>query len=128
MSIALVIIRSVREAVFSRMERMLFVARRMLCLTTGSGVRLTSTASSKIKVNLNVGLKRGIGSNFRFKQRLRHDRRCKYVKDSCVVMYLEGVEIPPDLCASVLHKVKSWILETVKQDKNKTHNENNGDI
>ena len=106
---------------------MLFVARRVLCLTTGSGVRLTSTASSKIKANLNVGLKRGIGSNFRFKQRLRHGRRCKYVKDSCVVMYLEGVEIPSDLFASVLRKVKSWILETVKQDK-KTHNENNGDI
>ena len=64
MSIVLEIIRSVREAVFSRIERMLVVARRMLCLTTGPGLRLTSPASSKIKANLNVGLERGIGSNF----------------------------------------------------------------
>ena len=28
----------------------------------------------------------------------------------------------------VLHKVKSWLLEAAEQDKNKTHNENNGDI
>ena len=55
MSIVLEIIRSVREAVFSRIERMLVVARRMLCLTTGPGLRLTSPASSKIKANLNVG-------------------------------------------------------------------------
>ena len=105
MSIVLEIIRSVREAVFSRIERMLVVARRMLCLTTGPGLRLTSPASSKIKANLNVG--RGIGSNFRLKHRLRHGRLCKYVKDSCVVMYLEGVEVTSDHCASVLHKVKS---------------------
>ena len=48
MSIVLEIIRSVIEAVFSRIERMLVVARRMLCLTTGPGLRLTSPASSKI--------------------------------------------------------------------------------
>ena len=77
MSIVLEIIRSVREAVFSQIERMLVVARRMLCLTTGPGLRLTSPASSKIKANLNVGLERGIGSNFRLKQRLRHGRLCK---------------------------------------------------
>ena len=128
MSIVLEIIRSVREAVFSRIERMLVVARRMLCLTTGPGLRLTSPASSKIKANLNVGLERGIGSNFRLKHRLRHGRLCKYVKDYCVVMYLEGVEITSDHCASVLHKVKSWLLEAAEQDKNKTHSENNGDI
>ena len=76
MSIVLEIIRSVREAVFSRIERMLVVARRMLCLTTGPGLRLTSPASSKIKANLNVGLERCIGSNFRLKHRLRHGRLC----------------------------------------------------
>jgi len=43
-------------------------------------------------------------------------------------MYLEGVEITSDHCASVLHKVKSWLLEAAEQDKNKTHSENNGDI
>ena len=62
---------------FSRIERMLVVARQMLCLTTGPGLRLTSPASSKIKANLNVGLERGIGSNFRLKHRLRHGRLCK---------------------------------------------------
>ena len=135
MSIVLEIIRSVIEAVFSRIERMLVVARRMLCLTTGPGLRLTSPASSKIKANLNVGLVMTenyylypIGSNFRLKHRLRHGRLCKYVKDSCVVMYLEGVEITSDHCASVLHKVKSWLLEAAEHDKNKTHSENNGDI
>ena len=66
-----------KEAVFSRIERMLVVARRMLCLTTGPGFRLTSPASSSIKANLNVGLERGIGSNFRLKHRLRHGRLCK---------------------------------------------------
>ena len=76
MSIVLEIIRSVREAVFSRIERMLVVARRMLCLTTGPGLRLTYPASSKIKANLNVGLERGIGSNFRLKHKLRHGRLC----------------------------------------------------
>ena len=49
----------------------------MLCLTTDPGLRLTSPASSKIKANLNVGLERGIGSNFRLKHRLRHGRLCK---------------------------------------------------
>ena len=34
-SIVLEMIRSLREAVVSRMERMLVVARRMLCLITG---------------------------------------------------------------------------------------------
>ena len=63
------IIRSVREAVFSRFEQMLVVARRILCLFTGPGLRLTSPASSKINANLNVGLERGIGSNFRLKHR-----------------------------------------------------------
>ena len=46
-SIVFEIIRSVREAVLSRMERMLVVARRMLCLTTGPGFRFTSPASSR---------------------------------------------------------------------------------
>ena len=64
-SIVFEIIRSVREAVFSRMERILVVARRMLCLATGPGFRLTSPASSGINANLNVGVERGIGSNFR---------------------------------------------------------------
>ena len=68
MSIVFEIIRSVREAVFSRIERTLVVARRMLCLTTGAGFRLTSPARSSIKANLNVGLERGIGSKFRLKQ------------------------------------------------------------
>ena len=44
---------------------------------------------------------------------------------SCVVMYLECDEITSDHCASVLHKVKSWLLEAEEQDKNQTHN---GDI
>ena len=77
MSIVLEIIRSVREAVFSRLERMLVLTRRMLYLTTGPGLRLTSPANSSIKANLNVGLERGIGSNFRLKHRLRHGRLCK---------------------------------------------------
>ena len=53
MSIVLEIIRSVREAVFSRM---LVVVRRMLCLITGPELRLTSPASSSIKANLNVAI------------------------------------------------------------------------
>ena len=69
MSIFFEIIRSVREAVFSRMERMFVVARRTLRLTTGPGFRLTSPASSRINDSLKVGLERGIGSNFRLKQR-----------------------------------------------------------
>ena len=109
MYIVLDIIRSVIEAVFSRMERMFVVARRMWCLIAGPGLRLTSPTSSRIKANLNVGLERGIGSNFRLKQRLNHGRLYKYVKDTCVLMYLEGVEITSDLCATVLHKVKSWL-------------------
>ena len=39
-------------------------ARRMLCLITCLGFRLTSHASSRINANLNVGLEQGIGSNF----------------------------------------------------------------
>ena len=34
------------------MERMLVVARRMLCLITGPGLRLTSPASSILRVQL----------------------------------------------------------------------------
>ncbi|KAK2160710.1 hypothetical protein NP493_1627g01005 [Ridgeia piscesae] len=83
----------------------------MLCLITGPGLRLTPPASSRIKANLNVGLERGICSTFRLKQRLRHDRLCRYVTDYCMLMYFEGVEITSDHCASVLHKVKSWLLE-----------------
>ncbi|KAK2179638.1 hypothetical protein NP493_478g00011 [Ridgeia piscesae] len=100
----------------------------MLCLITGPGFRLTSSASSRFNANLNVGLERGIGSNFRVKQRLRHSRMCSYVKDSCVLMYFEGVEMTSDHCANVLHKVKSWLLEAAEQDKNKTYSKNNGDI
>ena len=122
MSIVLEIIKSVRDT-FSRMERMLVVAMRMLCLTTGPGLRLTYHASSKVKANLNVGLELNIGSNFRLKQRLRHGRLCKYVKESCVVMYLEGIEIASKPCASVLR-----LLEVTEQDNNKTHKENTGDI
>ena len=81
----------------------------MLCLITGPGFRLTSPASSRINANLNVGLEHGIGSNFQVKQRLRHGRLCRYVKDSCVLMYFEGVEITSNHCASVLHKIKSQI-------------------
>ena len=52
MSIVFEILRSVREAVFSRMEQMLVVARRMLCLIKCPGFRLTSPASSRINANL----------------------------------------------------------------------------
>ena len=127
-SIVFEIIRSVREAVLSRMERMLVVARRMLCLTTGPRFRFTSPASSRINDNLNVDVERGIGSNFRLKQRLRHGRLCRYVKDSCVLIYFEGVEMTSDQCASLLHKVKSWLLEAAEQHNNKTLNKNSGDI
>ena len=112
----------------NRMERMLVVARRMLCLTAGPGFRLTSPASSRIKANLNVDVERGIGSNFRLKQRLRHGRLCRYVKDSCVLIYFEGVEMTSDQCASLLHKVKSWLLEAAEQHNSKTLNKNSGDI
>ena len=122
------IIRSVREPVSSRIERMLVVARRMLFLTTDPGLRLTSPASSKMKANLNVGLGRGLVSNVLLKQRLRHRSVCKYVKDCCVVKYLEGVELTSDHCAKVLHKVKSWFLEAAEHDKHNSHNENNDDI
>ena len=88
----------------------------MLCLITVPGLRLTSLASSRIKVNLNVGLERG--SNFRLKQRLRHDRLCRYVKVACVFKYFEGVEITSGHCVTVLHMVKSWLLEAAEQDKN----------
>ena len=43
-----------------------------------------------------------------------------------MVMYLEGVEITSDHCASVIHKVKSWLLEAAEQEKKNI--ENNGDI
>ena len=59
---------------------------------------------------------------------LRHGRLGRYFKDSCVLMYFEGVEMTSDDCASVLHKVKSWLLEAAEPDRNKTHNKNNGDI
>ena len=113
---------------FLTMERMLVVARRMLCLTTGPGFILTSPASSRINANLNVGVERGIGSNFRLKQRLRHDRLCIYVKNSCVLIYFEGVEMTSDQCASLLHKVKSWLLKAAEQHNSKTLNMNSGDI
>ena len=48
--------------------------------------------------------------------------------DYCVLMHFECVESTSDHYASVLHKVKSWLLEYAEQDKNKTHNKNNGDI
>ena len=100
----------------------------MLRLTTDPGLRLTSPASSTIKDDLNVGLERGICINFRLNKKLRYFRLCKYVKDSFVVIYLVDVEITSDHCASMLHKVKSWLLEAAEQGKNKTHNENNDDI
>ena len=53
-SIVFEMIRSVRETIFSRMERMVVVARRMLCLTTGPGFRLTSPASSRNNDSLKV--------------------------------------------------------------------------
>ena len=109
-TIVLEIMWSVREAVFSRMEQMLVVTRRMLCLTIGAGLRLTSPASSKIKANLDIGLERGIGINVRLKQRLRHGYLYKYAKDYFVVIYLEDVEFTSDHCASVLHKDKSWLI------------------
>ena len=124
-SIVFEIIRSVREAILSRMERMLVMARRMLCLTTGPGFRFTSPASSRINDNLNVGVERGIGSNFRLKQRLRHGRLYRYVKDSCVLIYFE---MTSDQCASLLHMVKSWLLEAAEQHNSKTLNKNSGDI
>ena len=127
-SIVFEIMRSVREAVFSRMERMLVVARRTLCLTTGPGFRLKSPDSSRINANLNVGVERGIDSNFRLKQRLRHDRLCKYVKDSCVLIYFEGVDTTSDQYASLLNKVKSWLLEAAEQHNSKTLNKNSGEI
>ena len=94
----------------------------MLCLTTGPGFRLTSPASSRINANLNIGVEREIGSNFRLKHILRHGRLCSYVKDSCVLIYFEGVEMTSDQCASLLHKVKSWLLEAAEQHNNKTLN------
>ena len=119
---------SERGSFFSRMERMLVVARRMLCLATSPGFRLKSPASCRINDNLNVGVERGIGSNFRLKQRLRHGRLCRYVKDSCVLIYFEDVEMTSDQCASLLHKVKSWLLEAAEQHNSKTLNKNSGDI
>ncbi|KAK2171065.1 hypothetical protein NP493_1106g00022 [Ridgeia piscesae] len=102
----------------------------MLCLTTGPGFRFTSPASSRINAQiLKVGVERGkFGSNFRLKQRLRHGRLCRYVKDSCVLIYFEGVEMTSDQCASLLHKVKSWLLEAAEQHNSKTLNKNSGDI
>ena len=53
------------------MERMLVVARRILCLITGPGLRLTSPASSRTKANINIDLERGIGSTFRLKKKIK---------------------------------------------------------
>ena len=89
----------------------------MWCLITGPGLRPTSPASSRMKATLNIGLERDIGSNFRLKQRLTHGRLCRYVKDSCVLMYFEGAEITSNHCASVVHKVKSWLLEAAEQEQ-----------
>ena len=100
----------------------------MVRLTTGPGFRLTSPACNRINANLNVGVEWGIGSNVRLNHRLRHDRLCRYVKDSCVLMYFEGVEMTSDQCASLLHKVKSWLLEAAEQHNNKSLNKNSGDI
>ena len=46
-----------------------------------------SPARSKINAHLNVGLERVIGSNVRLSQKLRHNRLCRYVKDSCEIMH-----------------------------------------
>ncbi|KAK2192171.1 hypothetical protein NP493_37g06004 [Ridgeia piscesae] len=89
----------------------------MLCLTTGPGFRLTSPASSRINANLNVGVERGIGSNCRLKQRLRHGGLCRYVNDSCVLIYFEGVEMTLT-SAPFCTKEKSWLLEAAEQKKN----------
>ena len=90
----------------------------MLCLITGPGLRLTSPANSRNNANLNVSLERGISSISWLKQKLRLGRLCRYVKDFCVLMYFEGVEITSDDCGSVLHKVDSWLLEAAEQHKN----------
>ena len=43
--------------------------------------------------------------------------------NSSVLVYFEGVETS-DHCASVLHKVKSWLLGAAEQARNKTRNKN----
>ncbi|KAK2170769.1 hypothetical protein NP493_1143g01002 [Ridgeia piscesae] len=32
-------------------------------------------------------------------------------------MYFDGVEMTSDDCASVLHRIKSWLLQAAEQDK-----------
>ena len=42
-------------------------------------------------------------------------------------MHFAGVDMTSDDYGSVLHKVKSWLLEAAEHI-NKTHNKDNGDI
>ena len=53
---------------------------------------------------------------------------CLYILRACVLIYFEGVEMTSDQCASLLHKVKSWLLEAAEQHNSKTLNKNSGDI
>ena len=129
MSIVLEINKSLSDAVLSRIDRTFVVANRMLRLTAGPGFRLTSPASSRIIANLNVGVERGIGSNLRLKQRLRHGKLCKKDKECCILVGWGNVEMTADRWrVSGLHRAKSPSLEATEHDKNKTHKRNSGDI
>ena len=70
---------------------MFVVASPILRLTAGPG--FTSPASSRIIANLNVGVERGIGSNLRLKQRLRHGKLCKKDKECCILVGWGNVEM-----------------------------------
>ena len=45
-----------------------------------------------------------------------------------MLIYFKDVEMTSDQCASLLHKVKSWLLEAAEQHNSKTLNKNSGDI
>ena len=45
-----------------------------------------------------------------------------------MLVYFKDVEMTSGHCASVLHKVKAWLLESAEHDTNKTQNKDIGDI
>ena len=122
-------LQSLSYAVLFRIDRTFVVGNRNLRLTAGPRFRLTSPASSRIIANLNVGVERGIGSNLRLKQILRHGKLCKKDKECCILVGWGNVEMTADRWrVSGLHRAKSSPLGAIEHNKNITHKRNSGDI
>ena len=72
--------KSLTDAVLPRTDRTFVAANLVLLLMAGPRLIVTSPARRCTMANLNVGLDKGIGSNLRLKQRLRHGK--PYKKES----------------------------------------------